>query len=291
VVAVISFTHQREEWLGGLAFGASDRFEWSDVDLFVIHYPGGNELPTGDPTDGDFARHLRASHNDYLVNRGYSYGYNAVIDWRGESWEVRGEDFECAANKYVNGRSFAVQLVVDRKDPATQAQVDATNRMYAQACASAGRTLKILGHWQTTVKPYTSNTAPGTDCPGAGIFAQIQAGAFGMPKPTPPPTPPEEDDEVTEADKLQIIAGVVENIKSLDFVGRVVNYPVPVPGGGTADLWSLIVDSRARTMSAQAELAALRMDIAQLAGVGADQVTLEAINAKVDKLIKVVVGP
>jgi hypothetical protein len=33
------------------------------------------------------------------------------------------------------------------------------------------------------------------------------------------------------------------------------------------------------------------MDIAQLAGVGADQVTLEAINAKVDKLIKVVVGP
>jgi hypothetical protein len=66
---------------------------------------------------------------------------------------------------------------------------------------------------------------------------------------------------------------------------------VPVPGGGTADLWSLIVDSRARTMSAQAELAALRMDIAQLAGVGADQATLEAINAKVDKLVEVVEGP
>jgi hypothetical protein len=270
VVAVISFTHQREEWLGGLAFGASDRFEWSDVDLFVIHYPGGNELPTGDPTDGDFARHLRASHNDYLVNRGYSYGYNAVIDWRGESWEVRGEDFECAANKYVNGRSFAVQLVVDRKDPATQAQVDATNRMYAQACASAGRTLKILGHWQTTVKPYTSNTAPGTDCPGAGIFAQIQAGAFGMPKPTPPPTPPEEDDEVTEADKLQIIAGVVENMRAAlreaDFVGQIINYPVPVPGGGTADLWSVIVDNRQRTMALQDTVAQLRSELDTVRG-------------------------
>jgi hypothetical protein len=44
-------------------------------------------------------------------------------------------------------------------------------------------------------------------------------------------------------------------------------------------------------MSAQAELAALRMDIAQLAGVGADQATLEAINAKVDKLVEVVEGP
>jgi hypothetical protein len=191
----ITFAHQREEWQDpAKPVYASDRFEWSDVDLFVIHYPGGDELPTGDPGDGDFARHLRASHNYYLSARGYSYGYSVVVDWRGESWEVRGEDFECAANKYVNGRSFAVQLVVDRQDPATPAQIAAVNVLYAQACASAGRALKILGHWQTTVKPYTSLTSPGTNCPGAGIFAQVQAGEFGLPK-SPPPAPPDGGDE------------------------------------------------------------------------------------------------
>jgi hypothetical protein len=258
---MITFDHQRSEWLGGLPFTGPE-FEWSDVDLFVIHYPGGDELPTGDPgeTPEQFARHLRASHNDYLTNRDppYSYGYSAVIDWRGESWEVRGEDFECAANKYVNGRSYAVQLVVDRKDPATAAQVDATNRMYAEACRSAGRELKILGHWQTTVKPYTSSTNPGTDCPGAGIFAQIQAGRFGRTAPTPPPP----EDEVTDKDKLEIIGGVIENIKSIDLVGQMLNYPVPLPDGGTADFWSLVVDGRQRTMALQDTVAQLRTELA-----------------------------
>jgi hypothetical protein len=258
---MITFDHRRSEWLGGLAFDGPS-FEWSDVDLFVIHYPGGDELPTGDPgeTPEQFARHLRGSHQYYLTDRGYSYGYNAVIDWRGETWQVRGEDFECAANKYVNGRSFAVQLVVDRKDPATAAQVDATNRMYAQACASAGRELKILGHWQTTVKPYTSSTSPGTDCPGTGIFVQIQAGQFGYPKTPQPPVPPE--DEVTDKDKLEIIAGVVENIKSLDLVGQMLNYPTPLPDGSTADFWSLVVDGRQRTMALQSEVATLRSELA-----------------------------
>jgi hypothetical protein len=264
---VITFTHPREEWLGGLSFSGPS-FEWSPVDLFVIHYPGGNELPTGDVGDIDFARHLRSSHSYYLSVRGYSYGYNAVVDWRGESWEVRGEDFRCAANKYVNGRSFAVQLVVDRKDPATPAQIAAVNEMYAQACASAGRTLKILGHWQTTVKPYTSSTSPGTDCPGAGIFAQIQAGAFGMPKPTPPP--PQEDDDVTEADIWRIVAGVTDSIRALGIPDATINYPTPVDGS-TADFWSLVVDGRARTMTLQAEVAAL--------------------TAKVDRLVEVVDGP
>jgi hypothetical protein len=195
----------------------------------------------------------------------------------------------------------------------TEAQVErvATILAYESITAGGGDSLGIplsypstwhgagsACHTEPFGHPYWTVEA-GKICPGAKKKQQVRerilprareiaAAWLGQ---TPPPTPPEEDDEVTEADKLQIIAGVVENIKSLDFVGRVVNYPVPVPGGGTADLWSLIVDSRARTMSAQAELAALRMDIAQLAGVGADQVTLEAINAKVDKLIKVVVGP
>jgi hypothetical protein len=268
---VIAFTHQREEWLGGLPFGSSDRFEWHDVDLFVIHYPGGDELPTGDPgeTPEQFARHLRSSHSYYLSNRGYSYGYNAVVDWRGESWEVRGEDFECAANKYVNGRSFAVQLVVDRKDPATPAQIEAVNQMYAQACGSAGRALKILGHWQTTVKPYTSDTGVDTDCPGAGIFAQIQAGAFGMPKPPPPPPPPPPpEDEVTDTDIERIARLTAELVRQLDIPGSTVNFPLPVDGG-TQDAWTLEVDSRERVKALQGEVAALREDVAKLTALAA----------------------
>jgi hypothetical protein len=119
--------------------------------------------------------------------------------------------------------------------------------------------LKILGHWQTTVKPYTSSTNPGTDCPGAGIFGQITAGQFGYPK---TPQPPVEDDPVTLQEIKAIADNVTDQIKGLDLVGQMLNYPVPMPDGGTADFWSLVVDGRQRTMALQDTVAQLRTELA-----------------------------
>jgi hypothetical protein len=95
------------------------------------------------------------------------------------------------------------------------------------------------------------------------VFHRLTSG------PTDAPPPPPED-EVTEADKLQIIAGVVENMRAAlteaDFVGQIINYPVPVPGGGTADLWSVIVDNRQRTMALQDTVAQLRTELDTVRG-------------------------
>jgi hypothetical protein len=115
----------------------------------------------------------------------------------------------------------------------------------------------------------------GKTCPGAKKKQQVRDRVLPLAREirqawtgsTPPPPP---EDEVTEADKLQIIAGVVENMRAAlreaDFVGQIINYPVPVPGGGTADLWSVIVDNRQRTMALQDTVAQLRSELDTVRG-------------------------
>jgi hypothetical protein len=189
---MLTYTHQREAWQSAAEpVRSSDRFEWSDVDLFVIHYPGGgSSVPDGDANDPTVQAHLRAGQHDYLVNRGYSYGYNVCVDWRGQSWEIRGEDFECAANRYVNGRAFAVQLMVDHAGAATEPAIAEVNRLIGQAEQSGAPRLKILGHRDTTIQPYRAASTPNTDCPGTGVYAQLRAGRFRDPGDVPPPPPP-----------------------------------------------------------------------------------------------------
>lgn len=179
------FTKRRADWVGSVPL-TGPSFEWSDVDLFVIHYAGVANTPDGDPTDGTVESWLRNTHAYYVRERGYSLGYSVAVDWRGMSWEIRGETYECAANRYVNGRSFAAILVTDGQDAASHAAIAESNWLIAQArTAVAPRPLTVLGHWQTTVRPYTSSTWAGTDCPGRGIRAQLDAGLFGR---TPDPT-------------------------------------------------------------------------------------------------------
>jgi hypothetical protein len=100
----------------------------------------------------------------------------------------------------------------------------------------------------------TTHTDPGPNFPWDWVIARVRQ-LLGADTPT-------EDDEVTDKDKLEIIAGVVENIKSLDLVGQMLNYPTPLPDGSTADFWSLVVDGRQRTMALQSEVATLRSELA-----------------------------
>lgn len=196
----ITYTHQRESWQSSTQLvHSTNPFEWSDVDLFVIHYAGVANTPDGDPTDGTMPQWLRNTQNYYLNKvKPYSIGYNVAVDWQGRSWELRGEDFECAANQYVNGRSFACIIVTDGQDKATPAAVAEVNRLIGEAHKSAPKGVTILGHWQTTLPPYHQATSPGTDCPGVGIKAQLAAGEFRLPE-APPIFPPGTESSVLVA--------------------------------------------------------------------------------------------
>jgi hypothetical protein len=119
----------------------------------------------------------------------------------------------------------------------------------------------------------------GKTCPGSKKKAQVRDRILPLARQirqawtgsTPPPPP---EDEVTEEQlreqlqvaAMQISAGAANNVmaqlKEYDLVGQMLNYPVPMPGGGTADLWSVIVDGRQRTMALQDTVAQLRTELA-----------------------------
>jgi hypothetical protein len=145
---------------------------WSDIDTVVIHYTGAVNLPDGDvaETPEQVAPYLRAIQNDSVKRRNYSIGYNAAADWLGRTFELRGWRFKCAANAGHNDRTFAILVLVDGADGATEPQAAGVRAIIAECERRAGRQLKIVGH----------NQLPGakTLCCGAGLLADIKAGRF-----------------------------------------------------------------------------------------------------------------
>lgn len=151
---------------------ASPPVDWSEVVKIAIHYPADPSIEKPATVD-NLRTHLRASQRWYVANRGYSYGYNAVV-WGGLSGEVRGDAFRCAANgnTTLNRDAFAIQIRVeglnDDAAPASEADVAEVNRLIGWCEQQAGRTLEVVGH--RDLKP--------TGCPGGAIYQQIQEGVF-----------------------------------------------------------------------------------------------------------------
>ncbi len=171
----INFTHPRTAWQDpDHPVRSSSLFEWSDVDQFVVHYTAADDLIDGDPGESadNLDGYLRNIQRFYLAKTpvSYSIGYNAAVDWLGGSWQLRGEDFECAANLATNQRSFAVLVLVDGDDEATPEAVNTIRRLYREADASSPLALTLIGHGQTA--------GASTSCPGVGLRRQIAAGVF-----------------------------------------------------------------------------------------------------------------
>jgi hypothetical protein len=184
----VTFTHSRATWVAPAPPITGPSIAWHAIDTVVIHYTGADDLIDGDPGENAdrLDDYLRAMQRSYVQSRGYSVGYNAAIDWLGGSWELRGLDIQCAANKGHNGHTWAVLVLVDGNDAASSLAVAEVRRLIAAAERLAGRTLKIIGHGQL----------PGaaTACPGIGLRAQITAGVFS---PGAEPTQPEADEMPT----------------------------------------------------------------------------------------------
>lgn len=193
-----AFTHPRSTWQDPNLPITGPAIDWTRIDTVAVHYTAADDLIDGDP--GEHAEnlpgYLRAIQRDYMTHRvpPYSVGYGCAVDWLGGSWELRGVDIKCAANKGHNEHTIAILVLVDGNDMATEYAAAEIRRLIAWFEQLARRELKITGHGQLT------NPDAATACPGSGLRAQLALGEFSprwvdpnQPI-TPLPTIPTEDD-------------------------------------------------------------------------------------------------
>ena len=145
--------------------------DFGRCEYVAIHYTAAPSTPDQLTAVRD---KLRSSQRSYVETRGYSYGYNWVVDREGRIWEVRGDDYRCAANGNTdsNSRGPAICCYVNGADPANEQMVEAVRRIVAYCQEKAGRTLRVIGHRDVRA----------TACPGAGLYSQVQDGTF-VPRP------------------------------------------------------------------------------------------------------------
>lgn len=150
------------------------------IDTQPAHYTAAATIPS------DIPSYLRAMQRDYVVNRGYSLGYNFAIDQTGQAWEIRGLDIQCAANKGWNERTVAILCLVNGADAMNSRMVSTYQQLGAHIQSVIGRRLNIVGH----------QDIGSTACPGAGVQGQVRSGVLAPSAgpPPPDPTPPTEDD-------------------------------------------------------------------------------------------------
>lgn len=134
------------------------------IDKLVIHYTASDKIPHNIP---NFMRDMQAS---YVKSRGYSLGYNCAVDQSGKTYEIRGFDIRCAANREVNESSFAVLMLVDGDDAASPQAAAAVRRILAAVQQWCGRGVDVVGHGDVGA----------TACPGNGLRGQIAEGLFDL---------------------------------------------------------------------------------------------------------------
>ena len=158
------FTLSRRAWEDGRVPVVGPAFPAHAVDTVVVHYTAAKDIPQ------DVAQYLRNMQSAYVRGRGYSVGYNCAIDQRGRSWELRGFDFKCAANRNVNSHTFAILMLVDGDDRATPAALAEARRVIQMVNTFVGTVCQVVGHFQVGA----------TACPGGGLKQDLAEGLFNV---------------------------------------------------------------------------------------------------------------
>lgn len=147
----------------------------------VLHYSASDSIP------GDKAAWLRSMQNDYTKNRGYSLGYGYLVCGNGDSYEIRGNDFNMASNPgdkvdgNANDWTLSILLDVTTTSPATAAAIARCQQIFA----AAGIFTRPVPH---SFYDYTS-------CCGDTVRQQINEGLFDQSStPDPIPVPPGDTD-------------------------------------------------------------------------------------------------
>ena len=141
---------------------------WASTLAVIVHYTAAATTPENEAPVRDYIRRIQ---RDYVTDpkRGYSIGYNWVVDRQGRVWEARGDDFKCAANgNSTTNLDPAVLCLVNGADPANLPMIAAVRDVVAHCQDMTGRTLAIKGHRDVRA----------TTCPGDGLYAQVQNDIF-----------------------------------------------------------------------------------------------------------------
>lgn len=154
--------HPRTTWQDPRfpVFGPADN--WADNDTVVIHYTAGDQIPD------DVAGFLRNTQYYYVTQRGYSIGYSFAVDQKGDIWQLRGWEYQSAANRGHNDHTLPILVLVDGQEPASPEAVESVRRLVQEAEYHFGREMKIVGHREIG----------STSCPGAGLQTQVNNGVF-----------------------------------------------------------------------------------------------------------------
>lgn len=202
----VAVYHQRSTWEKLLParyqMAAQNPPKQVPADIFrpVVHYPGVDDVPDGDPGERleDVAQSVANSHRYYVDNRGYAYGYLFVVDWTGGVWEVRGFDYRSAANSGHNQYTCPVQLLIDATGTPTDRQIDAAVAVFREFRRRAGRTDFESRPWGHGELQKRTGIGTVTTCPGTNTQRLIDQGRFDLPdEPEPAPEPPAEEPEVS----------------------------------------------------------------------------------------------
>jgi hypothetical protein len=160
------YDRAREDWERSnyeiAAHTNSKPLNWSTVTNIVLHYTADKHA------NADTAQYLANMQQSYVTHRGYSLGYSVAVDQRGTSWEIRGTDYTPAANIHHNNTTFVVLCLVDWQNPCNQLMVDTVRGIVRWARQQANRALPVIGHRDLAA----------TQCPGDGIYSQIQQQQF-----------------------------------------------------------------------------------------------------------------
>ncbi len=185
-VTACGYLCQQDACVAAPSYPYHDRTEWQDpavpvtssswmninaLDYITLHYIGVEGVDLS-----DIPQFLRNAQLDYVVNRGYSLGYNSAVSLDGAEWEIRGFDYRCAANgeQATNIPSYSILLMLPNTwsvPPASQ--IDGVRNLVAKirataAAAGNGAYLEINGH----------RDLKATSCPGDVIYTMIQNGTF-----------------------------------------------------------------------------------------------------------------
>ena len=138
----------------------------------VVHYSGSDNIP------GDKFGWLRAMQRDYVDNRNYSLGYWHLVDQEGNSYQIRGRDFNSAANAgrkvegNANNWTHPILFANKTDEPLSDAAIATAKRLWAET--------------GITVRPIPHSEMDYTLCCGDVVRAQIAAGLLDPRQPEEP---------------------------------------------------------------------------------------------------------
>lgn len=187
----VSTVHPVEEWVEPCFPMLGPTQNVGAIYQPVAHYSSAINLPDGDIGEFDYQiiPFLRATNRDYWLNRdgsgiracgrdlpGYAIGYLFGVDWLGGAWELRGFNYQSAANAGHNGYTFPILFFTDRVDPASELAWQTARAIWRHARALSRRDdfrNRPLGHGELRERTGVGTVTP---CPGTPILNQLHAG-------------------------------------------------------------------------------------------------------------------